>query len=343
MNTPYFFLFVSHVSEDRFVANEVVQELERRGVPCWIAPRDISPGIPFDNAIADAIETCRAMLLIFSDRCNDSEYIRREVTVAGDAGKVIIPFRIEDAKPKSGLRVRLSDLHWIDAFASRERAIDELLRALDTSQTQLLSMRSVASQFHRDVDSPSSNPQTQSAKGRDQFNKAEDGHRTQPFDLQWNAGSQTNSPFSKRFRTLALLGLLLVAVAGIGILFIQGVGRGVSSHDTAPPILLPSEQSTEPSGSPAKTTTREDKIAPPSSESATAKDHTSPNLQDNTTAARPATRSEPHTSQTDTAAAPAANPAVQGGTVRCLLPDNSIINTTSRSQCRNMVGLIVNQ
>src|SRR5258708_2428285 len=116
-------LFVSHVSEDRAAALEVVGELERRGIKCWIAPRDIHPGSPFDDAIVDAIEGSRAVLLIFSDHCNDSEYIRREITVAGESHKVIIPFRIEDVQPRRGLRVRLSDLHWIDAFVSRERAL----------------------------------------------------------------------------------------------------------------------------------------------------------------------------------------------------------------------------
>ena len=122
------FLFVSHVSEDRVAALEIVGELERRGVPCWIAPRNVEPGHPFDDEIVAALDRCRAMLLIFSEHCNESEYIRREVTVAGENRKIIIPFRIEDAQPRRGLRVRLSDLHWIDGFAAHERAIDELAR-----------------------------------------------------------------------------------------------------------------------------------------------------------------------------------------------------------------------
>ena len=125
------FLFVSHVSEDRPVALEIVDKLEGRGVRCWISPRDLHAGSPFDDEIADAIDACGAMLLIFSGRCNESEYIRREVTVAGEARKIIIPFRIEDSKPQRGLRVRLSDLHWIDAFPTRDRAIEELAKALD--------------------------------------------------------------------------------------------------------------------------------------------------------------------------------------------------------------------
>jgi TIR domain len=131
---PDLFLFVSHVIEDRLAALEIVAELERRGVPCWITPRDVRPGKPFDDEIAEAIEASRAMLLIFSDRCNDREYIRREVTVAGESHKVIIPFRIEDAQPRRGLRVRLSDLHWIDGFVSREQAIDQVVRTITPNQ-----------------------------------------------------------------------------------------------------------------------------------------------------------------------------------------------------------------
>ena len=133
---PDLLLFVSHVSEDRPVALEIVGELERRGVACWIAPRDVRPGKPFDDEIVKGIEACRAMLLIFSEHSNEHEYIRREITVAGESHKVIIPFRIENAQPRRGLRVRLSDLHWIDGFVSRERAIDQVIRAIDPARVR---------------------------------------------------------------------------------------------------------------------------------------------------------------------------------------------------------------
>ena len=129
------FLFVSHVSEDRAEAMEIVAALERRNICCWIAPRDVQPGRPFDDEISAAIDGCRAMLLVFSDHCNDSEYIRREVTVAGESQKLVIPFRIENAHPKHGLRVRLADLHWIDGFVAREQAVDAVAQALGLSTT----------------------------------------------------------------------------------------------------------------------------------------------------------------------------------------------------------------
>jgi formylglycine-generating enzyme required for sulfatase activity len=129
MSSSEVFLFVSHVNEDSAAALEIVGKLEQRGLRCWIAPRDVRPGSRFDDEIADALDACRAMLLIFSKKCNESEYIRREVTFAGESGKDIIPIRIEkDARPLRGLRVRLSTLHWIDGSISHEHVIDELAR-----------------------------------------------------------------------------------------------------------------------------------------------------------------------------------------------------------------------
>ena len=121
------FLFISHVSANRTEAMAIASQLEKRGIRCWIAPRDVRPAQPFDTQIANAIANCRALLLVFTGRCNDNEYILREVTVAGDHGKMVIPLRMEDVEPAHGLQVRLAGLHRIDGFASREQALAQAL------------------------------------------------------------------------------------------------------------------------------------------------------------------------------------------------------------------------
>ena len=121
------FLFISHVAEDYGAAKEIVDDLENHGVSCWIAPRNIQPGMPYDDEIAIAIDNCSEMLLVFSNKCNQSDYIRREVTVAGEAKKKIIPFRIENVMPKGGIRLRLTDLHFIDAFKDKQYAISQVI------------------------------------------------------------------------------------------------------------------------------------------------------------------------------------------------------------------------
>ena len=48
-------LFISHANDDQAIALEVCALLERQGIRCWIAPRDVAPGAVWDEAIVDAI------------------------------------------------------------------------------------------------------------------------------------------------------------------------------------------------------------------------------------------------------------------------------------------------
>jgi hypothetical protein len=123
-------VFVSYASEDKAFALDVVGGLERHGVPCWISCRDIPAGRDFDHAIAAAMESCYAAVLLFSEHCNTSAYVLNEVRVLQEIGKLLIPFRIEDARPRDGLRTRLLGLQWIDGFREGDFALDQLIDAL---------------------------------------------------------------------------------------------------------------------------------------------------------------------------------------------------------------------
>ena len=42
-------VFISHATEDQATAAEVCALLEARGIPCWIAPRDVAAGVVWDR------------------------------------------------------------------------------------------------------------------------------------------------------------------------------------------------------------------------------------------------------------------------------------------------------
>ena len=44
-------IFVSYSSKDSKIANRICAALEAKGLPCWIASRDINPGENFGEAI----------------------------------------------------------------------------------------------------------------------------------------------------------------------------------------------------------------------------------------------------------------------------------------------------
>ncbi len=65
-------VFVSYASGDKPVADAVCVTLESNGIRCWIAPRDVLPGVHYGEAIIDAINEARIMVLVFSSKANIS-------------------------------------------------------------------------------------------------------------------------------------------------------------------------------------------------------------------------------------------------------------------------------
>jgi hypothetical protein len=109
-------VFISHSAKDKVTADAVCAMLESEGVRCWIAPRDVLPSMEWSEAIIDAIEECRIMVLVFTANANDSPQIRREVERAVNHGVAILPVRIEDVLPGKGLEYFIGNVHWLDAL-----------------------------------------------------------------------------------------------------------------------------------------------------------------------------------------------------------------------------------
>ena len=111
-------VFISHATEDATPANTVCQALESGGAKCWIAPRDIAPGVKYPVAIVNAIKSCPVFLLLLSRHANVSEHVQRELEHAAKAKAAIIPLRIEAVEPGPALEYYLSNIQWFEAHAA---------------------------------------------------------------------------------------------------------------------------------------------------------------------------------------------------------------------------------
>jgi hypothetical protein len=109
-------VFVSYSHKDKPVADAVVAGLEHKGIRCWMAPRDVTPGTSWGDAIIGAIEGCKIMVVILSASSNQSRQVVREVERAVANGVIIIPFRIEKIDPTGAMAYFLSTEHWLDAI-----------------------------------------------------------------------------------------------------------------------------------------------------------------------------------------------------------------------------------
>jgi TIR domain-containing protein/Golgi phosphoprotein 3 GPP34 len=109
-------VFIGYASSDKRIADAVCAKLESEHVMCWIAPRDVLPGVEYGEAIVNAIAECRVYVLIFSARANNSPQVRREVERAVSRDRIIVPFRIEEVVPSGAMEYALSATHWLDAI-----------------------------------------------------------------------------------------------------------------------------------------------------------------------------------------------------------------------------------
>ena len=109
-------VFISHSAKDKATADAVCAMLESNGIRCWIAPRDVLASMEWGEAIIDAIEQCRIMVLVFTANANASPQIRREVERAVNHGVAILPLRMEDVLPGKSLEYFIGNVHWLDAL-----------------------------------------------------------------------------------------------------------------------------------------------------------------------------------------------------------------------------------
>lgn len=130
-------VFISYSANDKPIAEAMCSTLESNGLRCWIAPRDILPGMDWGGSIVDAIATSRVMVLVLSSNSNTSSQVKREVERAVNKDVIVIPFRIEDVSLSKSLEYQLSSTHWMDAVTP---PIEDHLQTLAEKIRQLLSI-----------------------------------------------------------------------------------------------------------------------------------------------------------------------------------------------------------
>lgn len=131
--------FISHHSSQVETARQLKKVLGVNGVDGWMAPDDIDPGRPFDQAIIEQVRRSDLIILLFCSRSDQSRHVKRELMMAENGDKLIFPIRLENIDAE-GLAYWLNDYQWIDWFDRRDdtiqRMIDTIKRIVAMSHAQ---------------------------------------------------------------------------------------------------------------------------------------------------------------------------------------------------------------
>jgi len=123
-------VFVSYATADRKRALDVCKAIERRGTRCWISTRDVPPGENYQEAIVRSLRAAPAMVLVLTEAANNSDEIKKELSLASRYRVPVLALRIEDVEPSDAFAYELSTRQWIDAFEGLDTAIDSLVRRI---------------------------------------------------------------------------------------------------------------------------------------------------------------------------------------------------------------------
>ena len=118
-------VFISFARGDRELAAYLARKLDERGVSVWYDAKlaaEVSTETEVDTAIRDA----GLVTLLFSQECNQSERMWRELALADSLGKPVVPFLIESGPPKGGYLYALADRNWIQAHPEPMVRVEEL-------------------------------------------------------------------------------------------------------------------------------------------------------------------------------------------------------------------------
>ncbi len=93
-------VFISYKKEDRERVGPIVAALREEGFAVWW-DQDIEPGAPWDETIAQQIESARCIVVVWSSLSVTAPWVKEEAG-HGKARAILVPVRIHDVDPPLG-------------------------------------------------------------------------------------------------------------------------------------------------------------------------------------------------------------------------------------------------
>ncbi len=123
--------FISYANQDSLIAEALCASLERRGISCWMAPRDVRPGALYADAIVRAITAAKVLVLVLSEHSVASPHVSKEIERASSKQRPIIALRTDAAALTPAMEYFLSESQWVDAAPSAlDAAFDKVGEAI---------------------------------------------------------------------------------------------------------------------------------------------------------------------------------------------------------------------
>ena len=115
-------VFVSYARVDRARVLQLVERMRSVGVGVWIDEGGIHGASLWGQEIVDAIESARVMVLMLSDASITSDNVVKELSIASEDKKPILPVYLHQAEIPKSMRYHLAGIQHIEYYEGNEEA-----------------------------------------------------------------------------------------------------------------------------------------------------------------------------------------------------------------------------
>ena len=124
-------VFISYASSDRDRILDLVDRLDAAGVSVWIDQMSIEGATMWSQEIVAAIRNCKVLILAISENSADSENVVKEVALASEGRKRILPVYLASAEIPESMAYQLAGIQRVEFFEGDEEVGQQsVIRAL---------------------------------------------------------------------------------------------------------------------------------------------------------------------------------------------------------------------
>ncbi len=124
-------VFVSYSSQDYERVMPLVDRLRSAGVAVWVDEGNIDAATLWSESIVEAIAECQVLIMMVSSHSTDSHNVLKEVMIASESKKTILPIYLEQADIPAKLKYQLTGIQHLEWFdGGSDEVFDTLINGL---------------------------------------------------------------------------------------------------------------------------------------------------------------------------------------------------------------------
>ena len=124
-------VFISYASEDRTRILDLVDRLRKSGVSVWIDQMGIEGATMWSQEIVEAIDSCKVLILAISQRSTESENVVKELALASERRKKILPVCLDSSGIPKSMEYQLAGIQRVEYVEKKEeQGLQAMIRSL---------------------------------------------------------------------------------------------------------------------------------------------------------------------------------------------------------------------